>query len=904
MPFAKHIQLFIKKNIPIKGLIKAIFGFFLFDWACLYPIRVNQWGRGVALVLLFLSMVLMAEAKHIAGGEMSYKYLGIGAGGKLKYEVILRLYRDCYSNGAIALEDVVAVNVFNNGNVVSILNIPMKRISVVQLSDPGPCIENAPKICYEIGYYSQEIELPVSVDGYILGYQGCCRIENITNVSSSGSAGVTYMAKIPGNKLLLSAPANSSPIFNTSDTVIVCENNSFMYDFSATDVDGDELEYTFQEAYDGRSLNNPKPYISVVPPYTSLQYSFGFSANSPMGIRVYINGQTGWVSGIAPTAGVYVITVVVIERRNGIVINQHRKDLHLKVAACSIAAANLNPEYITCKGYEMTFQNNNVSNLIKTYFWEFGTSIAKDTSIYDKPTFRFPDSGIFRVKLVTNRNLTCSDSAYTFAKIYPGFKPDFNIDNGCKNATTQFIDLTTTAFGNVNSWKWIFGHPTINPDMSTVQNPTYAYPKLGTYNVQLLVSNTKGCVDTLDKEIVVLDKPSIRITSDTLICSIDTLQLNAVGLGSFTWSPNYMINDFNSPNPLVSPDKPTMYYAVLVSSPGCSNIDSVFVDVKKNVSLFAGNDTSICISDKIQLNPISDGTSFQWAPVNLFSDANSKRPIVQPQGKTTYTVKANIGKCEATDEITIIAYPYPNGKSNNDTTLCFGESLQLVATGGTHYIWAPASSLSNNRIANPIAKPTTTTNYIVSILNDNGCLKPTIDTVIVAIIPKVKVFAGNDTSIVLNQPLQLNASGGNYYQWSPTYGLSNPNIANPLVQLSSDVTYWLKVSTIEGCYASDTINIHVFQTAPDIFVPTAFTPNNDKLNDLLIPIPVGIETFDFFKVFNRYGELVFSTTKIGKGWDGKIAGKEQGLGTFSWFVQGTDYTGKRIFKKGTSSLIK
>jgi len=88
MPFAKHIQLFIKKIIPIKGLIKAIFGFFLFDWACLYPIRVNQWGRGVALVLLFLSMVLIAEAKHIAGGEMSYKYLGIGAGGKLKYEVI------------------------------------------------------------------------------------------------------------------------------------------------------------------------------------------------------------------------------------------------------------------------------------------------------------------------------------------------------------------------------------------------------------------------------------------------------------------------------------------------------------------------------------------------------------------------------------------------------------------------------------------------------------------------------------------------------------------------------------------------------------------------------------------------------------------------------------------------
>jgi gliding motility-associated-like protein len=98
--------------------------------------------------------------------------------------------------------------------------------------------------------------------------------------------------------------------------------------------------------------------------------------------------------------------------------------------------------------------------------------------------------------------------------------------------------------------------------------------------------------------------------------------------------------------------------------------------------------------------------------------------------------------------------------------------------------------------------------------------------------------------------------------------------------------------------------VRVFKTAPDIFVPTGFTPNGDGLNDFLVPIPAGISEFEYFRVYNRYGQLVFSTTEVGKGWDGKIAGKDQGSDTFAWYVKGRDYTGKAIFKKGTSTLIR
>jgi gliding motility-associated-like protein len=110
--------------------------------------------------------------------------------------------------------------------------------------------------------------------------------------------------------------------------------------------------------------------------------------------------------------------------------------------------------------------------------------------------------------------------------------------------------------------------------------------------------------------------------------------------------------------------------------------------------------------------------------------------------------------------------------------------------------------------------------------------------------------------------------------------------------------------TDNGCFALDTVFIRVFKTDPDIFVPTAFTPNGDKRNDVLTPIPVGIAEFQFFRLYNRWGQLVFSTTEVGKGWNGLINGREQGSDTFVWHVRGVDYTGRVIDKKGATTLVR
>lgn len=842
---------------------------------------------------------------------MFYKYLGEVAGGH-QYEITLKLYRDCNSTGA-QLDASAAIAIYSIGNP----NVPYLTLSVVKnrtdrlsLSKPSPCIDNPPIVCYEVGYYITTVVLPGTPLGYNVTYQRCCRIENISNVINSDQVGATYTATIPGTADVPTAPINNSAQFVGKDTVVVCEHSSFSYDFSAVDPDqaiyGDSLVYGFVQAYVGGSTGNAAPNPPGPPPYASVPYGFGFTYIRPMGADVTIDTKTGLVSGIAPAAGIYVVSVGAYEIRNNEIIAVHRKDLQIKVAACSIASADLQPQFITCDGFTLNFFPRTSSPLIKSYYWDFGVpGMTNDTSNLKTPIFNFPDTGVYHVILITNRGQDCSDTGYTTAKVFPGFFPGFYALTSCKGIPVQFNDTTKTKYGVVSEWHWYFGDPSTTADSSQLQNPTYAYAQASSYPVQLIVSNSKGCIDTVSNTVSVLNKPTLLVPNDTLICSIDTLQLNALGNGAFTWLPNYNIDNAAIPNPRVSPDLPTKYYVTLTSAPGCVNTDSVFVDVRTFITVDAGPDTTICLTDTITLKAASEGLGYAWTPVNTLINPNSKYPIARPTAATTvYSVLANLGKCTASDAVTVRTVPYPKASALGDTSVCFGDSSHLFASGGISYAWSPSGGLNNTGIPDPVASPTHTTTYVVAVIDNKGCPKPSFDSATVIVIPPVPARATNDTAIVVNQPLQLSATGADYYLWTPSRGLNKTDIPNPVANLDEDISYVVKVTTRQGCFAYDTVNVRVFKTAPDIFVPTAFTPNGDGLNDSFKPTPVGITSLDYFRVFNRWGQLVFSTTQIGPYWDGRVDGKTQGSGTFVWMVKGTDFTGKVISKKGTVALIR
>jgi gliding motility-associated-like protein len=164
--------------------------------------------------------------------------------------------------------------------------------------------------------------------------------------------------------------------------------------------------------------------------------------------------------------------------------------------------------------------------------------------------------------------------------------------------------------------------------------------------------------------------------------------------------------------------------------------------------------------------------------------------------------------------------------------------------------------------------------------------------------------AGKDTVALVNTEFQLHGSGGTQYSWWPVTGLNDPYSPDPVGKLSGgNVHYLLTVTTPEGCKDTASVNVSVIKNTA-IFVPNAFTPNNDGLNDVIQPYLMGIKTLYYFTIYNRFGQKVFSTDQMNEGWDGKFKGRIIGNSNYVWILQALDVTGKVYNLKGTFVLVK
>ena len=862
--------------------------------------------------ILLISLSFSGRASHITGGEMYYTFAGVN-NGIYQYNVTLKLFQRCGSGRQFNNPTIISIFDKTNNSRIGDLSVPINNITNISITNPDPCITNPPTVCYDVAYYTFSVSLPASAAGYVLASQVNYRINGINNLASGyNNIGATYTAEIPGTNTAVNGPDNNSAVFTGSDLVVVCANNNFNYSFAAQDADGDELRYSFCEAYESTAGGGGGAQPTYPPPFPGVPYEPPFSDMAPLGPVVQINSTTGLITGIAPPVGIYVVTVCVEEIRNGVVIARQRKDIQINIADCDIASASLLPEYLLCRNTQtITIANQSTSPLIVSTDWEFFDNT--NTLIYStsglSATYTFPAIGLYTVKLIINRGQPCRDSTTALIRVFPGFAPDFSSTGICLSRPTLFTDNTTSVYGTPNSWSWDFGEPTTTIDISSLQNPSYTYPFLGIKNVRLIATDTRGCRDTISKNISIIDKPPIGLAfRDTLICVNDNLVLQASGIGNFSWTPPVNIINANTATPTVSPLTTTTYYVELDDN-GCRNRDSVKVNVVSFVTLQAMADTTICRTDTIQLRVNSNGLQYAWTPASQFINATVKNPFAfTNNAMTNYQVTATIGGCSATDNIIVTTVPYPVVNAGTDFSICYNAMAQLNGmTDGSSWQWAPASLVSNPNLLNPVSYPPRTTNYILTAFDTRGCPKPTSDTIRVTVLPKMRVSAGRDTSVIVNQPLQLTATGGINYDWIPATYLSAADISNPVSIFPNPATgiqYKVIVYSTQGCKDSAYINIKVFKTKPTIFVPTAFTPNNDGKNDLLRPIAVGISNIEYFNIYNRWGQLLFSTTINGQGWDGRINGVLQSTGTFVWTVKATDYTGEAYFQKGVVTLIR
>lgn len=875
------------------------------------------------LVVILLLFSATSFAAHIKGGFFTYEYLGPGNNNSHRYRITLTVYMQCNPN-TNQVSDPINFTFFDASTHQQERQESVRVRQQYNLNKvrDEECLSGDQRGCYYtiVVYTLDEVSLPNNPNGYTVSYQRCCRIAGVSNISNSGEVGNTYSITIPGTNVSAAAPTNSSPMFLVNDTVVVCADSYFEYPFQATDKDpNDVLTYEFCSAWvgggpgnggpSGSGQNGPAPDPAAPPPYNTVPYVFPYSESQPLGSAVTINTNTGLISGIAPPLtgqGEYVVTVCVTESRNGLIIGRYRKELHIKVGACQPIKPRLEPRYITCDGFTLTFQNFNTNPDIRTLYWDFGDgSFSTETM----PTHQYAAAGNYTLKVVANRGELCADSIEVPVGVWPGFFPAFNMAGICITNPVNFTDATTTNYGVVNYWRWNFGDQTTLADTSRLQNSSWQYPNIGPKTVQLIVGNSMGCVDTIERVLTIIDKPPITLAfKDTLICIPDPIQLQASGTGVFSWATAAGTFATNNPSPTVAPTTTTMYYVEL-NEQGCINNDSVRVRVVSEVTLIPMNDTVICRTDEVRLRVTSDGLRYTWTPAATIVNPALQNPVARPTDPfTTYSVLATIGSCSANASINVTTIPYPVANAGNDTVICYNEPAYLHGShDGNRFTWSPTASLLNSGSLNPVAYPPRTMQYVLSAWDDEGCPKPGRDTVLITVLPKIIPYAGNDTAVVVNQPLQLQATGGTRYVWDPSTFLDDPTIATPIGRYPASIDsirYKVLVYNQAGCYDSTSVKVTVFKTNPYVFVPTGFTPNGDGLNDVLKPIAVGVREIRYFRVFNRWGQMVFATTVNGHGWDGRINGTLQATNTYVWMVDAIDYTGQKIFLKGTATLIR
>ncbi|MEO9210084.1 MAG: gliding motility-associated C-terminal domain-containing protein, partial [Ginsengibacter sp.] len=323
-------------------------------------------------------------------------------------------------------------------------------------------------------------------------------------------------------------------------------------------------------------------------------------------------------------------------------------------------------------------------------------------------------------------------------------------------------------------------------------------------------------------------------------------------------------------------------------------------------------DVILCLGNSTQLN-VTGATTYQWSPLEGLSCTNCSNPIANPKITTPYLVEgSNSFGCVDTDTVIVtVIQPLHMTNSGNDS-ICIGKSTNLLVSGAASYLWTPSAGLSSTTISNPIANPIISTKYRVVGYDGYNCFTDTAFIVVgVGNYPTVNLGPDRTLSTGTILPLKALITNGpiKNWLWTPTTNLDCINCALPNAHIKKDITYSVEVTTAYGCKASDTINIKVFCENTQVFIPNAFTPDGDGVNDILMVRGTGIVTVKSFRIFNRWGVLVFEKNNFPPneptyGWDGRINGKVSPSEVYVYTAEVLCENGVSFIYKGNTTILK
>ncbi len=315
---------------------------------------------------------------------------------------------------------------------------------------------------------------------------------------------------------------------------------------------------------------------------------------------------------------------------------------------------------------------------------------------------------------------------------------------------------------------------------------------------------------TIDSITISVDKPVADAGEDKIVCKENSVTSVQIGSSpksgyAYSWTPANNLDNPNLSNPTVTSSKSEKYIVTATSPFGCMAFDTVLVSMSGIVSNVSP-DTTVCKGTSIQLSA-SGGSIYSWLPSKGLTNSSIANPVASPDSTTRYTVYISNGLCIDSAFVTITVNPLPTADAGPDRTSCKGETVQLgvTAQSGTTYSWQPIIGLDNPTKSNPQVTPVKTTEYILTVTNTSGCEVK--DTVVVNVVD-FNIKVSENSEICTGGSTRLAASGGDSYKWSPSIGLDNPDISNPIASPITTTTYRVVV-TNGFCVDSASITVTV-----------------------------------------------------------------------------------------------
>ncbi len=431
--------------------------------------------------------------------------------------------------------------------------------------------------------------------------------------------------------------------------------------------------------------------------------------------------------------------------------------------------------------------------------WNFGDG---NTDTVADPSHYYNTPGTYTVTLIMTNASGCIDTVSKNVVIHqlPNVNINTTADSICPN---QIAQLTTTGAA---TYSWT---PATGLSCTNCSNPTAGPSTTTTYIVTGTDTNSCSSNDTIT--VTLKPAPNISAGANKTICTGASTTLTASGTGTntYVWSPSTGLSCTNCTSTNASPTATTAYTVIGTNTFGCTDTSTTMVTVVTKPTVSAGTDTSICLGDSVMLAGTGAST-YSWTPSATLTCDTCDTTVAYPTTNTTYTLIGTLGNgCADTSTVTVTVDSLPTVSAGTDKSVCIGSSTTLQATGAATYTWTPSTGLGCTNCSNPTATPTTTTDYIVTGTDANGCAND--DTVRVNVDPLPTVNAGNDTSICIGFSVNLQATGAHTYNWSPGTGLSCISCDNPTAAPAATTTYVVTGTDTNGCINTDTIIVTVNQ---------------------------------------------------------------------------------------------